>query len=308
VCDAIMRGDDLDVIEIDGASNRGVEQARELIAAAGLSPARSPYRIYIIDEVHMLTSEAFNTLLKTMEEPPAHVKFILCTTEPHKVPATIRSRCQRFDFKPIAMARISAHLAEVVAAEGVKVDDGVLDRVAVLGKGSMRDALSVLERLLAAGDASISMEAVERTLGLPPAEVVMQVVDAILRGDAAGTLEHAATLLQQGIALDQVIESLVDAFRTMMLLGTCGADTDLLELPDTHRVAMAQRAATASPDVFAHAVAVFEAVARQAALAASARAIFDAALVRLGLGRFVAGRRSPGAIFGQKKNDAGAPR
>ena len=308
VGDAIMRGDDLDVIEIDGASNRGVEQARELIAAAGLSPARSPYRIYIIDEVHMLTPEAFNTLLKTMEEPPSHVKFILCTTEPHKVPATIRSRCQRFDFKPIAMVDIRDHLQAVLAQEGVTAEDGVLERVAVLGNGSMRDALSVLERLLATGASSIEMAQVETTLGLPPAQLVLDVVDAVLGGDPAGALNGAETLAQQGISLDQVIEALVEAFRTMMLLAACGTETTLVELPDQQRQSMAQRAALGGPDVFAHAVAVFEAVARQAAMAASARALFDAALVRLAMAATLeddaAGASDPSAKKKMKRTPA----
>ncbi|MFM7799478.1 MAG: DNA polymerase III subunit gamma/tau, partial [Planctomycetota bacterium] len=117
--DAIMRGEDIDVVEIDGASNRGIDDARDLIAGAGIAPARSAYKIYIIDEVHMLTVPAFNALLKTMEEPPAHVKFVLCTTEPHKVPATIQSRCQRFDFRNIPASRIAAHLKDVLAREAI---------------------------------------------------------------------------------------------------------------------------------------------------------------------------------------------
>lgn len=307
VGDAIMRGDDLDVIEIDGASNRGVEQARELIAAAGLSPARSPYRIYIIDEVHMLTSEAFNTLLKTMEEPPLHVKFILCTTEPHKVPATIRSRCQRFDFKPIAMVDIRDHLHAVLKQEGVTVEDGVLERVAVLGNGSMRDALSVLERLLATGESNIEMAQVEATLGLPPAQLVLDVVDAVLGGDPAGALRGAEALVQQGISLDQVIEALVEMFRMLMLLAACGTETTLLELPQQQRQSMAQRAALGGPDVFAHAVAVFEAVARQAAMAASARALFDAALVRLAMAANLEDDASGTPAAGAKKKMKSAP-
>src|SRR5204863_8157062 len=124
--EAILRGDDLDVIEIDAASNRGIEGARDLIAGAGLSPTRSPYKIYIIDEVHMLTRDAFNALLKTMEEPPAHVKFILCTTEAFKVPATIQSRCQRFDFRPIPTARIAQQLKMILKEEGVAAADEVI--------------------------------------------------------------------------------------------------------------------------------------------------------------------------------------
>ena len=127
---SILRGEDLDVIEIDGASNRGVDDARDLISKAGIAPARSPYRIYIIDEVHMLTTPAFNALLKTMEEPPSHVKFILCTTEPHKVPATIQSRCQRFDFRPIPTGRIVEHLKAVLAQEGLEAEESAVHLVA----------------------------------------------------------------------------------------------------------------------------------------------------------------------------------
>ena len=165
--DAILRGDDLDVIEIDGASNRGVQEARDLIAAAGLAPARCKYRIYIIDEVHMLTTPAFNALLKTMEEPPSHVKFILCTTEPHKIPATIQSRCQRFDFRTIPTAKIADHLSYILAQEGVDADPEVVANVSRLGNGSMRDALSILDRLLSGGSKTIASDEMEELLGLP---------------------------------------------------------------------------------------------------------------------------------------------
>ncbi len=130
---AILRGDDLDVIEIDGASNRGINEAKDLIAAAGLSPARCPYKIYIIDEVHMLTREAFNALLKTMEEPPSHVKFILCTTEAYKVPATIQSRCQRFDFRPIATGAIAEQIGRILEQEGTAADADGVHQVAASG-------------------------------------------------------------------------------------------------------------------------------------------------------------------------------
>ena len=147
--DAIMRGEDIDVVEIDGASNRGIDDARDLIAGAGIAPARSAFKIYIIDEVHMLTVQAFNALLKTMEEPPAHVKFILCTTEPHKVPATIQSRCQRFDFRNIPATKIAGHLRDVLAKESIAADDAAVMQVARLANGSMRDGLSLLDRLVA---------------------------------------------------------------------------------------------------------------------------------------------------------------
>ena len=283
IAEAIMRGDDLDVIEIDGASNRGVQEARDLIAGAGLSPARCRSRIYIIDEVHMLTTESFNTLLKTMEEPPEHVKFILCTTEPHKVLATIQSRCQRFDFKPIPSRLIAGHLRDIVARENVEVEEAALMRVAELGNGSMRDALSVMDRLLAAGDTSITLEEVEETLGLPEAALVNDVIDGIASCSAGDTLRAAEELLASGVSIDQALGSLVEYFRRMLIVSTCGVDTEVLDLSNEQREGIFQRAARFDPPALVHAIAVCEAVARQSRLGASARAVFDAGLVRLAL-------------------------
>src|SRR3982750_140106 len=151
-CKAVARGDDIDVIEIDGASNNSVDQIRELRQSAGIRPARSPFKIYIIDEVHMLTGGAFNALLKTLEEPPEHVKFIFATTDIHKVPATIISRCQRFDFKNIPTPRLAEHLTEIVKDEQLTADKDAIFRIARLGNGSMRDALSILDRVLSMGE------------------------------------------------------------------------------------------------------------------------------------------------------------
>jgi DNA polymerase-3 subunit gamma/tau len=227
---SILRGEDLDVIEIDGASNRGVDDARDLISKAGIAPARSPYRIYIIDEVHMLTTPAFNALLKTMEEPPSHVKFILCTTEPHKVPATIQSRCQRFDFKPIATGRIVEHLKNVLAQEGLQADDAAVHLVARLGNGSMRDALSLLDRLIAAASGTLTARLAEETLGLPDAALIAAVTAAAVAGDAKAGLQAGARLLESGCPVEQSLELLAARLRDLLVLRACGADTDLVEL------------------------------------------------------------------------------
>jgi DNA polymerase III subunit gamma/tau len=201
MAEAIMRGDDFNVIEIDGASNRRVEEARQLIAGAGLSPAANArYKIYIIDEVHMLSTQAFNALLKTMEEPPEHVKFILCTTEVHNVPVTIQSRCQRFDFRNISTARIAAHLRDVLNQEKLKADDQVLWQVARLGNGSMRDALSLLDRLIATGVQPLNGDVLEKMLGLPVSERVGALVEALAGGDVPAALRHTAQLLDSGVA------------------------------------------------------------------------------------------------------------
>jgi DNA polymerase-3 subunit gamma/tau len=153
-CVAIARGDDIDVIEIDAASNTGVENVRGLIENSQYRPVASRFKIYIIDEVHMLSKSAFNALLKTLEEPPSHVKFILATTEPEKVLPTILSRCQRYDFRNIPTREIAGHLSNVAKAEGIKADEDALFLVAKAGAGSMRDSLSLLDRLLSLGEKS----------------------------------------------------------------------------------------------------------------------------------------------------------
>jgi len=151
ICQMISAGNDLDVLEIDGASKRGIDDIRQLRDNVGIRPSRARYKIYIIDEVHMLTKEAFNALLKTLEEPPEHVKFIFCTTEPTKIPVTILSRCQRFDFAGIDTVAISQRLRQIVEAEGVEADDAALELIARRAAGSMRDGQSLLEKLLAFG-------------------------------------------------------------------------------------------------------------------------------------------------------------
>ena len=151
VCLRVATGDDVDVLEIDGASNRGIDEIRQLRQNVAVRPSRARFKIYIIDEVHMLTKEAFNALLKTLEEPPEHVKFIFATTEPQKIPITILSRCQRFDFAGISSAAIQARLAQIAAAEGVAVEPEALQILASRAAGSMRDSQSLLEQLLAVG-------------------------------------------------------------------------------------------------------------------------------------------------------------
>ena len=241
IASSILRGEDMDVIEIDGASNRGVDDARDLISKAGILPARSPYKIYIIDEVHMLTTPAFNALLKTMEEPPPHVKFILCTTEAHKVPATIQSRCQRFDFKPIATARIAEHLRRVLAQEKLQADDAAIHLVAKLGNGSMRDALSLLDRLIAASSGNISNKMAQEVLGLPDAGLVAAVTTAVSGGDAKAGLESAAALLESGCPVEQALEFFAARWRDFLVLRTCGKDTELVDLsPDAKNLAADQ--------------------------------------------------------------------
>ena len=282
--DAIMRGEDIDVVEIDGASNRGIDDARDLIAGAGIAPARSAFKIYIIDEVHMLTVQAFNALLKTMEEPPAHVKFILCTTEPHKVPATIQSRCQRFDFRNIPATKIAGHLRDVLAKESIAADEAAVMQVARLANGSMRDGLSLLDRLVAAsGDGRISAQLLSEVLGMPDGAAIAGVVGAIGSGDARAALERAAALLEGGTSIEQALELLADRFRTLMVASVCGESSELLELAEEARREAVRDAAAFEPATLAHMIAVADAVLRSVKQSAVPRTIFDAAIVRMAL-------------------------
>ena len=312
ISNSILRGEDMDVIEIDGASNRGVDDARDLISKAGILPARSPYKIYIIDEVHMLTTPAFNALLKTMEEPPPHVKFILCTTEPHKVPATIQSRCQRFDFKPIATARIAEHLRSVIAQEKLQADDAAIHLVAKLGNGSMRDALSLLDRLIAAASGNISNKMAEEVLGLPDAGLIAAVTSAVSCGDAKAGLESAAVLLESGCPFEQALEFFAARWRDFLVLRTCGKDTELVDLSPEARTLAADQAKQFEPHELVHFVAVCEAAIRSMRGSGSPRTIFDATIARLCLHREfqrmdIAAAHSARPIEGEKKSNLAQP-
>ncbi|MEM1108780.1 MAG: DNA polymerase III subunit gamma/tau [Planctomycetota bacterium] len=284
MAEAIMKGEDLNVVEIDGASNNSVDQARQLIANAGLSPtANAVYKIYIIDEVHMLSGAAFNALLKTMEEPPSHVKFILCTTEPHKVPPTIQSRCQRFDFRNIATGKIADHLGEVLKNESVEAEGEVVWQVARLGNGSMRDALSLMDRLLATGESPLTAKVLQDMLGLPDAELIAALIDALADGDVKALLNATADLLGRGIGQDQLVEVLIERLRQLMLLAACGPESELIELSEDAKPQAAEQAKRFDAAGLVHMIALCENLHRHAKSSSSPRALLDATIVRLAL-------------------------
>ncbi len=280
---SILRGEDLDVVEIDGASNNSVQDARDLIANASVLPARAPYKIYIIDEVHMLSTAAFNALLKTMEEPPSHVKFILCTTEPHKVLPTIQSRCQRFDFRPISVPRIAAHLRSVLETESISAEDVAISRVARLANGSMRDGLSILERLVAAADETIDAPLLERVLGVPPEDRVAEAVLAIGNGDVAAALRSTSGLLGEGLPAERVLDGFAERFRQLLVAATCGADTEVLETTDEEASALAKEAESYDPAQLVHMVALCDAAAQRVRMSTVPRAIVDAVVARMAM-------------------------
>ena len=282
-CKGIARGDDIDVIEIDGASNNSVEAARDLISNCIYRPARSRYKVYIIDEVHMLSTAAFNALLKTLEEPPEHVKFIFATTETHKVLATIQSRCQRFDFRNIPTTRIAEHLKSVLASEEIGTDEGVIFQIAHLGNGSMRDALSLTDRLLATGQDPITSELLTQMLGLPNQELLLKIVEGIASSDIAQVLQGTNEMLGNGISQDQFLNSLIDHFRNLMLLSACGGNSDLVELDETTRKALAEQSSKFDTSVLVHLIALCENIQRVSKLSSTPRALLDATMVRLAL-------------------------
>ncbi|MDG2020350.1 MAG: DNA polymerase III subunit gamma/tau [Phycisphaerales bacterium] len=283
VGDAILRGEDMDVVEIDGASNNGVQDARDLIANASIRPARSPFKIYIIDEVHMLSNAAFNALLKTMEEPPSHVKFILCTTEPHKVLPTIQSRCQRFDFRPISVARIAEHLTAVLGSESIEADEAVVLRVARLANGSMRDGLSILERVVAAADGRLDAVLLERVLGVPPEDIVKDVASAIGAGDPAATLRAMAALLAEGLAPERALDGIAERFRLLLAARVCGDDPALLGTGSEESAALVEESSAFEAEQLVHMIALCDAAGGRVRVSASPRAILDAAVTRMAL-------------------------
>ncbi|MDA0802731.1 MAG: DNA polymerase III subunit gamma/tau [Planctomycetota bacterium] len=302
--DAILVGQDIDVIEIDGASNRGVDDARSLISGAGITPTRSPYKIYIIDEVHMLTTPAFNALLKTMEEPPEHVKFILCTTEAHKVPATIQSRCQRFDFKSIPMARIQAHLSSVLESEGISWEPEALSEVSRLANGSMRDGLSLLERLIAAARGTITTGIAREVLGLPDAHRLDDMLRAVATADSSGALRAASAMLDTGVSVEHLLELLADRFRLAMVAATCGLDGLPEDLSREHCLGAFEAASGMAVEDLVHAVALCDSTSRTTRSSSIPRAVLDALLVRLALSeRFASSSGEPASAttVAQKK-------
>lgn len=215
-CVRINDGTSMDVFEIDAASNRGIDEIRDLREKVAFAPVNGRYKVYIIDEVHMLTTEAFNALLKTLEEPPPHVIFILATTEPHKIPATIHSRCQRFDFKRVTDSDIVKRLREVVDGSGIAADDDALQLIAVQADGGMRDALSLLDQCGVMAE-RVSAETVRSVLGIVGREALRELVKAVGEGNVPKSLELLEALLAGGKDVKQIITELAEYLRAVLL-------------------------------------------------------------------------------------------
>ena len=230
-CMEISEGRSLDVIEIDGASNRGIDEIRVLRENVKFSPTAGKFKIYIIDEVHMLTTEAFNALLKTLEEPPEFVKFIFATTQPHKVIPTILSRCQRFDFRRIPALEISSQLERIAVSENIDVDREVLFTIAKSSDGSLRDAESILDQLIAFSLQKISLKDVISVLGLVEQEALFAITDKIISKDAKGALGLLNTLIDDGKDIGVFLSGMIEHFRNLMIAKVTRGDSKLIDLP-----------------------------------------------------------------------------
>ena len=235
-CLRINQGMSMDVAEIDAASNRGIDEMRDLRERVRLAPVEGLYKVYIIDEVHMLTTEAFNALLKTLEEPPASVVFILATTEPQKIPATIHSRCQRYDFRRLSVDETAAYLATVAQGSGIRAEQAALQLIAARSDGGMRDALSLLDQCSLA-DETVTEETVRNLLGLVGREGIRPLAQAIGAADAAGVLRAMRDLMAQGRDVKQVLDELTAYLRAVLFQLTV-PDFDEVELTDSRDMLM----------------------------------------------------------------------
>jgi DNA polymerase-3 subunit gamma/tau len=241
-CQQITAGSYLDVVEIDGASNNSVDDIRELREKVRYTPASGRYKIYIIDEVHMLSTSAFNALLKTLEEPPAHVKFVFATTEPHKLPATIISRCQRFDFRRIPLADIIANLADISAREGIGVSRGGLHRIARAAEGSLRDAQSILDQVVSSSGQQVEDADIDRVLGVVDRVLVESVAEAVLCRDGRQVLQLLDQLVRGGCNPVYFAQAILGHFRNLLLLKLCQQPDGLLEVTDEELKVLQQQA------------------------------------------------------------------
>lgn len=281
ICKAIAEGQDVDVQEIDGASNRGIEDARAIRNNVASRPQRARYKIYIIDEVHMLTRESFNALLKTLEEPPPHVKFIFATTEVQKIPITILSRCQRFDFAGINTTRILDQLKGIVAQEGVPADDDALRIIARRAGGSMRDAQSLLEQLLSFGGERLTADVVHSILGTAADDRVVAIAAAVLAKDASTALGLVAKCADEGLQLGELLDQLIEYWRGLMLLNCSDGQVGELAVAEEHLEAAKQQARGLTLDTILAGLDVLTTTKARLRTTSHGQVLLEMAVVRL---------------------------
>jgi DNA polymerase-3 subunit gamma/tau len=280
-CVEITQGTSIDVIEIDGASNRGIDEIRDLRETLHYLPARGRYKVYIIDEVHMLTKEAFNALLKTLEEPPLHVVFIFATTEIEKIPYTILSRCQRFAFKRVSLTGITSQLERVVQSEEISISPASLLRIAKAAEGSMRDAQSLLDQMVAYSGIHVSDDDVSHLLGNVHSETLARCLAALLQQDAETALRTADALQQEGHEAAGIVQALLEGLRHLMLLKTTAQPGELIPLAEADVAALRPIAALATvEEIYGH-FQVLSAAEQSLRMASNPFMVLEMALVRM---------------------------
>ena len=253
-CVDIDAGRFIDLLELDAASNTGIDNMRDILDNARYAPTVGRYKVYLIDEVHMLSKAAFNSMLKTLEEPPEHVKFILATTDPQKIPVTVLSRCLQFNLKALPATQISARLADILRAEQVGFDEPALALIAHSARGSMRDALSVLDQAIAYGAGEVREPVVRTMLGAVDTEYAYRIADALLAGDGKALLAEAAALGERSLSLPAALEELAGLFHRIAVAQTVAGATE--SLPDAARVAAYAGAFTAESVQLAYQICV----------------------------------------------------
>jgi DNA polymerase-3 subunit gamma/tau len=309
ICRSIATGEDVDVLEIDGASNNGVDDVRDLRGNVQYSPARARYKIYIIDEVHMLSKGAFNALLKTLEEPPPHVKFIFATTEVDKVPITILSRCQRFDFAGIPLPRIVERLASIVEQEKVKADPEALELIARRAGGSMRDAQSLLDQLLAFGGDRLTADQVHHLLGTAGDERILGLAEAVLGCDAKKALDLLDEAVATGLQLGELLDQLLGYWRDLMVVQCGGTEGRDFSVPARHHDTLRKHGKMATLDAVLAGLDVLATTKARFRGSNHARTLLEMAIVRLTRLNDLASLTQMAQWLGQARSDprAAAP-
>ena len=279
-CQEIAEGRSLDVMEIDGASNNGVEQVRELRETCKYAPASSKFKIYIIDEVHMLSTAAFNALLKTLEEPPAHVKFMFATTDPEKVLPTILSRCQRFDLRRIPAALISKQLSEIAAKEKVRIDPAALHAIARGAEGGMRDAESALDQLISFCGDKIEEADVLSMFGLTAQGQILEISRAVLGGEVEPALRQVNDLSNKGKDLGRLLSDLLNHFRNLLIFQVSRGDLNMLEVSEAEAASLAEQSKMASTEGLTRVMEVLADAEMRLRDAASKKILVEVALLK----------------------------
>lgn len=280
-CESIRNGNDIDVLEIDGASNRGIDEIRSIRQNVGYAPAISRYKIYIIDEVHMLTKEAFNAILKTLEEPPGHVKFIFATTSPNRVPDTVQSRCQRFDFKNISVSDISNRLAQICKTENILVEDGALQTIAKYAMGGLRDSESILDQLTSFCREKITLRDIYDVLGVVSEGEIAGLIDSFVDKNPELAVKIFHEITENGKDVDGFIDQLLSYIRDLLLISICSKDSGLVETISRDVNLLQKQASRFSPDTLMYMIQLISETKSKARDLLQQKILLEVVLIKL---------------------------